>query len=301
MISNETAKVRAMWTDLLNALAPPAGIPEYRERWDDFCAGFSIPPDTVIEDVDAGGVPALLVRAASAASDNTVLWAHSGGYVFGSVTSYRAFAARLSAAADSQVLLVDYRLAPESLFPAAHDDVNTAYRYLLGQGRSGSSIVLGGDSAGGGLIAGSLLRLKDEGLVLPAGVMVVSPFTDFTFSGESMTERADIDPIGSRAMLEGLGGLYRGETPVDEPYISPIFGDWKGAPPLLALVGSEEVLFDDSVRLVAAVRAAGGEARLVVGEGQAHIWHIFRDVLPEAEEAISTLGSFARESTRVTA
>ncbi|MCU1480448.1 MAG: Alpha/beta hydrolase [Subtercola sp.] len=278
----------------MQVLAPPAGIPEYRTGWNEMCSAFPVPVDTVIESVDAGGVPSLLVTAADATTEKIVLWVHSGGYVFGSANSYRSFASAVSAASASQVLMIEYRLAPENVYPAAHDDVQSAYQYLLDQGREPKNIVLGGDSAGGGIVTGAFLRMRDRGIASPGGIVVVSPFADFTFTGESMEARAAVDPIGSRAMLEGLGGLYRNGESVGNPYLSSIYGDWKGAPPLLALVGTEEVLYDDAVRLVQKAAADGVDARLHLGEGQAHIWPIFSATLPEGEEAVALIGQFVK-------
>lgn len=299
MPSPQTASVRQVWTDLLTALAPPAGIPEYRVAYDELCATFPVLEGTTIAAEELGGVPALRVRAASASGGATIIWAHSGGYVFGSAAGYQSFGAALSAASGADVVLVDYRRAPESTYPAAHDDVRDVFRALVAKGVSAGSIVLGGDSAGGGIAAGSLLSLKDDGDLLPAAIMLVSPFVDFTFSGASMTARADIDPIGTREMLEGLGGLYRNDQAAENPYLSPVLGNWAGAPPLLAMVGTDEVLYDDAHRLVARAQGAGCEATFVEGEGQAHIWTLFAHFLPEGQQAVDRLGSFVRQHARV--
>lgn len=294
MPSFETETVRATWNEMLVALAPPAGISDFREGYEALCAEFPIRDDATFEKVDANGTPSVLVRTEGAADDVTVVWAHSGGYVFGSAHGYRAFAAEISAAAGVRVLLPDYRLAPENAYPAAHDDFQNAYQYLLDSGHDPAKVVLAGDSAGGGVAAGSLLRIKDTGVPLPAGLVLVSPFVDFTFAGESMASRQELDPIGSRAMLEALGGLYLGCESAENPYLSPVLGDWAGAPPVLALVGSDEVLHDDAVRLVERTHAAGGDARLVIGEGQFHIWPLFSHFLPEARDAVATIGQFVR-------
>src|SRR5581483_6733189 len=143
-----------------------------------------------------------------------------GGYVFGSADGYRFFGAGLSAACGGQVLLVDYRLAPEHQFPAALDDAKAAYRWLLDQGRDPAGIVIAGDSAGGGLAAATLLALLDDGDPMPAAGVFVSPMGDFTLSGESMKTRAHLDPIASEEMLGGLGGLYAGEEPPGSRYLS---------------------------------------------------------------------------------
>jgi monoterpene epsilon-lactone hydrolase len=294
MPRTEIELVRKHWDDLVAALAPPAGIPEYRAGFEELCAMFPIPEDVTIEEVDAGGVPALLISAPDAAADRTVIWTHSGGYVFGSAHGYRSFGAALSHAAGARVLMVDYRLAPEHAYPAALDDATGAYRWLLGQGVEPGHVVIGGDSAGGGLAMATLLALRDAGDPLPAGGVAVSPLADFTVSGESMTTRAHLDPIASKEMLEGLGGLYRGDAAAADPYLSPVFGDFTGLPPLLVLVGSDEVLHDDATRLVAKATADGTDARLLVGQDQHHIWPLFASILPEGQEALDEIGRFAR-------
>jgi epsilon-lactone hydrolase len=297
MGQQETQQVREIWGGLLAALAPPAELPEWREGFEELCATFPIPDDATIEAVDAGGAPCLLVRDATADGASTIVWTHSGGYAFGSANSYRSFGVALSKASGAQVLLVDYRLAPEHAYPAALDDAKAAYRWVLSGGADAGSVVLGGDSAGGGLAAATLLALKDDGDPLPAGVVVVSPFADHTFAGASMTERIDVDPIASKEMLDMLGGLYRVDAPPEHPYLSPIFGDWTGAPPLLAFVGTDEVLHDDAVRLVARATDAGVDAELVIGEGQAHIWPLFCSLLPEGQEAVEQIGRFVSART----
>lgn len=297
MPSSENEQVRQIWQGLLTALAPPAGFPEFRAGFEELCARFPVPEDATVEPVDADGVPCLLVTAAGSSASSTVVWMHSGGYCFGSAHGYRSFAATLSHASGGQVLLVDYRLAPEHPWPAAFDDAKAAYRWLLGQGRHPRSIVVGGDSAGAGLAASTLLGLRDEGDPLPAGGVLVSPVADLTTSAESMTTRADRDPIASADMLSMLGGLYRGELPGDDPRVSAVFADLSGLPPLLVLVGSEEVVHDDAVRLVERARTAGTPAELLVGDGMFHIWPLFASMLPEGQEAADRIGTFVNDRT----
>ncbi|HEY1972062.1 MAG TPA: alpha/beta hydrolase [Pseudonocardia sp.] len=292
--SAENELVRKQWTDLVAALAPPAGIPEYRAGFEQLCATFPVPAGTRIEPVNAGGVPALTItHPAVLAAARTIMWTHSGGYVFGSAHGYRAFGASLSLAAGARVLMLDYRLAPEHRHPAALEDATGAYRWLLAQGDRPERIVIGGDSAGGGLALATLLALKDAGDPLPAGGIAVSPLADQTLSGESMDARAQLDPIASREMLAGLGQLYVGQADPAHPYLSPLFGDFTGLPPLLVLVGTDEVLYDDAARVVERASAAGVEARLLVGPDQTHIWPLFASVLPEGQDAVTEIGRFA--------
>lgn len=296
MSNAELTQVREMWEGLAAGLLPPAGPVEWRIGFDQMFADFPIASDARIESVDAGGCPALLVTAVDATTDAVVLWIHSGGYCFGSPRAYRSFGAGLSAASGASVLLLDYRLAPENQYPAALDDAKAAYRWLLAQGREPASIVVGGDSAGGALATATLLALHDDGDPMPAAGVLVSPMADLTLSGESMQTRADRDPVASAPMLAALGGLYAGDAPVGSRYLSPALADLTGLPPLLVLVGSEEIMHDDAVRIVDGATAAGGEARLLVGDGQFHIWPLFAPILTEGQEALEEIGSFVRRS-----
>jgi len=290
----ETEQVKQIWIDFAESLAPPAGIPEWRIGFDKMCEQFDLAEGATFEQVDAGGVPAILVTVPESDPSVTVQWTHSGGYIFGSAAGYRSFGSQLAKVAGARVLLVDYSLAPEHVYPTCVDENVGAYRWLLAQGAAPGKVVLGGDSAGGGLATATLLALRDAGDPSPAGLVAVSPLTDHTLSGTSMKERADRDPVASEDMLAALGGLYRGDASAEDPYISPIFGDLSGLAPMLVLVGSEEVLHDDSTRLVERTTAAGGDARLLVGEGQAHIWPLFNTILPEGREALGEIGRFVQ-------
>lgn len=296
MPSAEIERVRQHWLDLAAALAPPAGISEYREGYEKLCSTFPIDPEAVIEPVDAGGVPGLLITTPGA-TDTAVLWTHSGGYVFGSAHGYRSFGAKLSRTANARVLLVDYRLAPEHPYPAALDDATAAYRWLVAQGTPPQKIAIGGDSAGGGLAIATLLKLRDAGDTLPAAGIAVSPMADMSASGESMESRADRDPVASKDMILGLGSMYRGEVADTDPYVSPVFADLAGLPPLLVLVGTEEALHDDATRLVDNAEKAGVNSHLTIGEGQAHIWPLFHNILPEGLQALEEIGTYVTQAT----
>ena len=212
--------------------------------------------------------------------------------MFGSAHNYRAFGASLSLAAGARVLMVvDYRLASEHTYPAGLEATG-AYRWLLTQGDRPERIVIGGDSAGDGLALATLLALKDAGDPLPAGGIAISPLADQTLSGESMTTRAELDPLASREMLAGLGGMYVGEADPAHPYLSPVFGDFSGLPPPLVLVGIDEMLHDDAVRVVQSTSAASVDVRRIVGQGQTNIWPLFAGVLPEGQDAVDEIGRF---------
>jgi acetyl esterase/lipase len=156
-------------------------------------------------------------------------------------------------------------------------------------------LVVSGDSAGGGLTLALMLRLKQEGIPLPAAVVPISAWTDLTMTAPSYTERADRDPFVSAALLEGFAVSYLGDHDRHDPLVSPLFGDLSGLPPLHIEVGSEEVMIDDSVQLHERALAAGTTSELVVTEGAPHTWLLFASFLPEAVDAIERIGAFVRQ------
>lgn len=281
----------AAWT------ADPAyGIEDFRRIFDAFLAGLAIPTGATFTPVDAGGVPAIWADAAGVDTDRVVILFHAGGLVMGTAQGYRSCGAYLSAATGARVLLVDFRLAPESPFPAQLDDALASYRWVLAQGTSPGSVVIAGDSAGGGLAMSTLLALRDSGAPLPAAGLAVSPLADWTASGDSMTTNADSDPLlPGPGMVLMLRPMLVGDDEVTNPYVSAVFGDYRGLPPLLVLAGSIEVLRDDGKRIVEAAQRAGVDAEFVEGEAMVHIWPVFADRLPEAREALDRIGAFVRK------
>jgi monoterpene epsilon-lactone hydrolase len=282
--------------DLLQSLVskPDATMQDYRDLYDQVCANFVPPADAEISAVDAGGVPALWVAAPGVATDQVVVLLHGGGWCMGSAHGYREFAYRISRAADARVLVADYRLAPEHPFPAPMNDALSAYRWardLPGVRR----VAFVGDSAGGGLVVSALLVLRDDGDPPPAPSAVCSPLVDLAGEGESVLTRAHLDPLPAAALIQAMGGAYLGGLlPKENPLASPLYADLHGLPSLLVMVGTNEGLYDDAVRLVAKIRAAGGIAELEVGEDMVHIWPIF-NFLPEARAATDRIGDFLRK------
>ena len=157
---------------------------------------------------------------------------------------------------------MEYRLAPEHPFPAPLDDVVTAYRALLAEGIPADRIVLGGESAGGGLVLAAMVALREAGEPLPAAAAVFSPWVDLTLAGESVSGKAAVDPILSIESLQPASLWYVGEWDAADPRVSPVFADLSALPPLSVQVGSREVLLDDAVRLAA--RAAASDVRVTL-------------------------------------
>lgn len=290
MASPEITRARTLLLHLSSE--PDATIEDYRRLYDEVFANFEVPEDAEIAAVDADGVPALWVSAPGTGRDHAVVLVHGGGWCMGNARGYREFAYRISRAADCRVLVIDYRLAPENPFPAPLSDVMTAFLWAREQPGI-RKVAFVGDSAGGGLVVSALVRLRDVG-ASPSPSVLCSPLVDLAGEGDSITARAHLDPLPASALVTAMGGAYlAGRDPKATPLASPLYADLHGLPALQVLVGTDEGLHDDSVRLVDKVSAAGGRAELVVGEGMVHIWPIF-DFLPEAHTSTTGIGEFLR-------
>ncbi len=250
--------------------------------------------------VRTGHIPMEWVVADGADPSRRILYIHGGSWISGSLAGYRAFASRVSQAAGAAVLAVDYRLAPEHRFPAGLEDCVQAYQWMREQGPDAKTpagaTYLMGDSAGGNLALAALLKIRDAELPLPAAVIALSPATDFTCGSPSLVSRASVDPIINPLILPALIPVYlAGNAPPTDPYASPLFGDYRGMPPLLLQVGDAEVLLDDSTRLAKHAAEQGCEVTLEVWDGMPHVFQGFAPFLPEASEAIAKIGEFIRK------
>ncbi|HEY6762267.1 MAG TPA: alpha/beta hydrolase [Baekduia sp.] len=275
-------------------LGPDATLEESREGFDRI--GADPPARVAVTETEVGGVPGRWVEPPESGAA-TILHLHAGGYIMGSSYSHRALGAWYAEAAESRVLLLDYRLAPEHPYPAALDDALAAFRALVADGVDPAKLVVSGDSAGGGLALATVLALRDAGDPLPAGVVTMSPFADLSLSGDSMQARAALDPLVAEEVLGQCVAAYLqgGEDPTD-PRVSPVFGDYTGFPPMLMQVGTSEVLQDDTLRIAEKARAVGVDITLQVGYQMVHIYQMFadQDEVPEARRDLAVAGRFVR-------
>lgn len=243
---------------------------------------------------DNSELPEQEVRPSKNKKDYVILQFHGGGYVNAFKNNYRRMAGLYMEAADgADVLSVDYRVAPKNPFPAALYDAVVAYDWLIEHGYSEASIILAGDSAGGGLSMALCHYLKDRDRVLPAGIIAMSPWVDLAATGRSYTENSEIDPIFGN----DEGGLifnnpYPGAHDRTDPYISPLYGDFEGFPPMLVQVGTHEMLYSDAEEVCRKAKKAGVKVRFSVYDGMFHVFQMAARLMPEANEAWTEVKGF---------
>ena len=224
-----------------------------------------------------------------------ILYFPGGAFIMRTAAQHKAFVAKICREANAKALLVHYRLAPEVPFPGGLEDCLAAYHDLLAQGIAAENITLAGDSAGGGLVLSTLLALRDEGTPLPKNAIVLSPLADLTYSGGSRKYNQRKDPILPTHRVSEMHELYIGEAMPQDRFISPIFADFDDLPPILGIVGSTEILLDDTVRAAAKAGEAEVPFYLEIWEEMPHVFPIF-GVLPESQVAINRMAVFMAAS-----
>jgi acetyl esterase/lipase len=222
-----------------------------------------------------------------------LLYFHGGGFCFGSIRTHGRLIGALARAARARTFAAEYRLAPEHTAPAAHEDALAAYRHLLAEGIAPEQIVLAGDSAGGTLVIGTLLALRDAGAPVPAAGIALSPWVDLSCSGDSFTTNARYDFVGE-AQCRLAAVSYLGPVDPRRADVSPLYADLHGLPPLLVQAGGAEVLVDQIRAFADRARQAGVDVTLSVYDDMVHVWHLMRGVTPHGQRAIEEAGAFAR-------
>ena len=202
-----------------------------------------------------------------------ILYCHGGGYSTGSSIYARTLTTKLAASTSMDVLSFDYRLAPEHPYPAATEDAMKAWDYLMLLGYGARDVIVAGDSAGGNMALSLVLKLKSQNRLLPRGLVLMSPWTDLTSSGKTHITRAEVDPVLNEEYLKSMIENYAPEQPLDDPLISPLFGEFEGFPPTYIQVGDNEVLLSDATMLHKKMIQANVSAKLDVFKG---MWHVFQ-------------------------
>jgi acetyl esterase/lipase len=243
---------------------------------------------------ELGGVPVIFIEIAESEAKGVILHMHGGGFSLGSAAGSVGFVSDLARKAGMSAITVDYRLAPEHPYPAALQDVAAVYQALLQRETSGAQIVVSGESAGGNLALELLIAGKQRGMEMPAAMVLFSPMTDLTVTGDSYTTKADADPNITAAAIQTRANDYLNGTGTDpaDPLVSPIFADLTGLPPLLVQAGSHEVLLDDATRLATRAAANDVAVTLDITPGVGHVFQAFSAVLDEGDEALTRAGTF---------
>lgn len=226
----------------------------------------------------------------------TVLYFHGGGYFFCGLETHRPTCAYLARTAEARVLSVDYRMAPENVFPAAVDDAVAWWKELLRQGTRPQEVVFAGDSAGGGLALACLVASRDQGLPLPAGAVLFSPWSDLTCSGDTMRTLADADVMFNPESLPEAAALYLNGKPADTPLASPLFADLQGLPPMMIHASRHEILLADSTRLHDRAQKQGVRSELHLKSKMPHVWPTML-MLPEARQTLKECGAYIARLT----
>ncbi|MGB7418637.1 MAG: alpha/beta hydrolase fold domain-containing protein [Erythrobacter sp.] len=240
-------------------------------------------------------VSGLLCSVENVDKSRVLIWLHGGAFVLGSANSYRPMAARLARAANAQVLLVDYRLAPEHPFPAAPEDAAAALDWAVREGFHPQATFVGGDSAGANLALGAVQAATARVESSPVGgVWMISPYLDLTHSGASIEQRAARDPFIDPAGMADTAQRYLGSITPADPRASPLFGSFANFPPTIIQTGGDEVLFSDATRARDAIEAEGVRCVFQEWAGMIHVWPLFAHQIDEGAWAIEQGGAFLR-------
>jgi len=249
------------------------------------------PKDAVIQNVNESGVLGDWIWAPNAEEERVFFYIHGGGYVWGSPAAYHEFGYQLSKACKARVFLLDYGLAPETVAPAQLHQSLAAYDYIK-KNHPCARIVIGGDSAGGGLAHSTTIAIRDSGREAPLASALIAPWVDITGTSPSIEENLWKETMLDGRALEHGGNLFRGDLAGDDPICSPLYAEQHDLPPVLMQVGQDEILRDDSVRLAAKIKEAGGTAQLDVWPKVYHVWHRAASMVPEARKAIKDIAEF---------
>jgi acetyl esterase/lipase len=228
-----------------------------------------------------------------------VLYLHGGGFIACSPETHRSLVGSIVRRLGGSAYVPAYRLAPEHPFPAALTDARAAYEFLLHEvGVIPSRLIIAGDSAGGGLALALALSLRDAGVPLPAAIVAFSPWTDLASTGVSLDENSERCAMFAGETIRRAARFYAGDADPTQPLLSPLYGDYRGMPPILVHASDDEVLRDDGVRVAERARAAGVDVELRLWHHLPHVWQFFAAVLPEARESLDAMAAFVRRHVR---
>lgn len=258
------------------------------------------PKGYTLTQYDADGLPIEMLRDDSYSGNKIILQFHGGAYTIGFMDIYRQNALRYSKASGGVTIVsIDYRTAPKHTYPAALEDAEKSWQWLLERGYKEENIIIAGDSAGGNLALALVQKLRDEEKPLPKALILMSPWTDMAGNGESHRTKQNLDPMfgnkdGIVNNFDGNRNFYALGYALDDPKLSPAYGDFDGFPPMLIQVGTHEILESDSVTVYEKAASAGVEATLTRYEGMFHVFQLSGSLLKESRQAWKEVGEFTK-------
>ena len=303
MPSTESESLRTHFQSMSDRLAanPEMDLPTLRAMLEELAVQAAEPTDVTYEEVDAGGRPALWCIPLGAATDRVILYTHGGGFVSNTMHSHRKLAGHLAKAAGVRSLVIDYRLAPEHPFPAQLDDAVAAYHWLLDQGIEAAHIATAGDSAGGNLATSVVLKLRDDGVALPAAIVALSPWYDMECDGPTLDSNADTDALVQRPVVQNMATMFLGESGSrTDPLANPLHADATGLPPIYLTAGTHETLQDNAERFADIAKNANVDVTLELADGMQHVHPFMAGRAPEADTTIANIGEWLRPKLGLT-
>jgi monoterpene epsilon-lactone hydrolase len=298
MPSTESDALRDHFQSMSDRMAanPEMELRTLRSMLEELADRAAEPTQVTYEEVDASGIPALWCQPLDAAGDRVILYTHGGGFVSNTMHSHRKLAAHLAKAAGAYALVIDYRLAPEHPFPAQLEDAVSAYRWLLDEGIEPGHIATAGDSAGGNLATAVVLKLREDGLPLPAAIVGLSPWYDMECNGPTLQSNAATDALVAEAVVESMSAMFLGEAGSrQDPLANPLYADAAGLPPIYLTAGTHEALQDNAERFADRAKNANVEVVLELEDGMQHVFQFMAGRAPEADESIARIGAWLRE------
>lgn len=272
-----------------------SSIENFREECEKGAAKYAKIPDGVeIREEIIAGINGEWIIPEGANKDKLIMYVHGGGYVSGSCADHRGFVSKFAERCGLINFLYEYRLAPEHPFPAALDDSVKIYEQLLRMGKKAENIIIAGESAGGGLVLAILLALKEKNIPLPKAAVAISPWTDLTCSSPSYTtkNKVSLAPLNSWLVFSKH---YVGNNKADNPFISPLFGDLTGLPPIFINSGEDDELFEDGERFYLKAKQAGNDIIFRAGKGMIHCYPLVAPMFKEATEAMDEICGFIKK------
>lgn len=278
----------------MHSLVENVDLEKQRHSQDNFGMLFGANKELEFEQFKIGHMSAEWTRLRhSHRKQPIILYCHGGGYATGSMKYARSVTSKFVEATSMSAVAFNYRLAPEHPYPAAIDDAVKIWDYLMHQGYGAEDVIVVGDSAGGNLALELLLRIKEKGRMMPKALVLLSPWTDLTSSGESQVTRAQIDPVIEKDYLESAIQYYAGDHDLKDPTISPLFADLTGFPTTYIQVGDNEMLLDDSTRLYETLLKYNVLTRITIYDG---MWHVFQMApFKKSFEAVKEAADFIYE------